>query len=58
MRFIMLGVLRLPRFWLDPTIAGLLKAPTGTADTRFGDVCAMFKLSAERAGKPTGVWWS
>lgn len=58
MRFIMLGLLRLTRFWLDSTIAGLLNAPTGTPDTRFGEVCAMVKLSAERAGKPTWVWWS
>ena len=58
MRFIMLGVFRLPRFWMDETIADLLNAPTGTPDIRFGDVCAMFKLSAERAGNPAGTWWS
>ncbi|MEL7049156.1 MAG: hypothetical protein AAFO75_09395, partial [Pseudomonadota bacterium] len=57
MRFIMLGVFRLPRFWQDPTIAKMLNAPTGTPDIRFGDVCAMFKMSADRADKPAGVWW-
>ena len=57
MRFIMLGVVRLPRFWLDPTIAGLLNAPTGTPEMRFGDICAMFKMSALRANRPDGVWW-
>lgn len=58
MRFIMLGVYRLPRFWMDPTIAGILNASTGTPDIRFGDVCAMFRISADRADKPMGVWWS
>ncbi|WP_227272193.1 hypothetical protein [Roseobacter weihaiensis] len=58
MRFIMLGVLRLPRFWQDPTIANMLSAGTGTPDIRFGDVCAMFAMSAERADKQSGVWWS
>ncbi|MFV0409975.1 MAG: hypothetical protein ACK5LJ_09875 [Paracoccus sp. (in: a-proteobacteria)] len=58
MRFIMLGVLKLPGFWQDPTIARLLAAHTGTPDSRFGDVCAMFRISAERVDKQAGVWWS
>ena len=58
LRFIMLGVISLPHFWLDPTVNALLRAPTGTADIRFGDVCALFKVSATDAGKAEQVWWS
>lgn len=58
MRFIMLGVFRLPRFWLDPSISALLNGHTGTPDMRFGDVCAMVKLSADRIQKTESVWWS
>lgn len=57
MRFIMLGVFRLPHFWQDPTITAMLTAKTGTPDMRFGDVCSMFKRAAERAGNPDQVWW-
>lgn len=56
-RFIMLDVFRLPGFWQDPAIERLLRAKTGTADSRFGDVCAMIKQSAQRDGKANHVWW-
>ena len=56
MRFIMLGVFRLPHFWQDPTVATMLTARTGTPDMRFGDVCSMFKRAAERADTPEQVW--
>ena len=56
-RFIMLAVLRVPRFWQEETVARILSAPTGTPDIRFGDVCALFKRAAERAGTPERVWW-
>jgi len=57
MRFIMLGVLRLPRFWENPTISAMLASPTGTADTRFGDVYSLFKRAADRSGNSNCVWW-
>lgn len=56
-RFIMLDVFRLPGFWRDPVIERLLRARTGTPDSRFGDVCAMIKRGALRDGKPNHVWW-
>lgn len=58
MRFIMLGVLRLPRFWESPEVWHLLTAPTGTPEGRFGDVCAMIRVGAERSGKGDGIWWA
>ena len=58
MRFIMLGVLRLPRFWDVPELWQMLTAPTGTPEGRFGDVCAMIRIGAERSGKGDGVWWT
>ena len=57
-RFIMLDVFRLPGFWRDKTAQKMLRAETGTPETRFGDVCAFLKQGAIRTGKPTYVWWS
>lgn len=57
MRFIRLAVFRLPDFYRDETIWQMLTGTTGTPDTRFGDVCALIKMSAERAGKQDLVWW-
>ncbi|MFV0332836.1 MAG: hypothetical protein ACK5JR_02020 [Tropicimonas sp.] len=57
MRFVMLDVFRLPGFHRDPLIWQMLTAPTGTADTRFGDVCGLFKVGAGRAGKQNQAWW-
>jgi hypothetical protein len=56
-RFMMLDVFRAPGFWQDPVIDRALRGTSGTPDTRFGDVCAMLKLSAQRAGRPDLVWW-
>ncbi len=57
MRFIMLGVFRLPGFWKNEAIWQILTARTGTPDMRFGDVCALLKLGAHREGKDNYVWW-
>lgn len=57
MRFIMLAVMRLPRFWDDPTLRRLLTAPGATPEIRFGDVCALIKLGALREGAADKVWW-
>ena len=57
MWFIMLGVLRLPRFWENPTIAATLSSKTGTADIRFGDVYTLFERAADRSGNNNYVWW-
>lgn len=57
MRFVMLDVFRLPGFHRDPLIWQMLTAPTGTAETRFGDVCGLLKVGAGRAGKQNLAWW-
>ena len=57
MRFIMLGVFRLPGFWKNAAVWQMLTANTGTPDTRFGDVCALLKLGAGREAKANYVWW-
>lgn len=57
MRFIMLGVFRLPGFWKNAAVWQMLTANTGTPDTRFGDVCALLKLGAWREAKANYVWW-
>lgn len=57
MRFIMLGVFRLPGFWKNEVIWKALTANTGTPDMRFGDVCALLKLGAHREEKANYVWW-
>lgn len=56
-RFVRLGIVTAPRFWADPTLHGLLRAGTGTPEMRFGDVCAMLRLAARRAGRGDEVWW-
>ncbi|MDP0925797.1 hypothetical protein Q0601_01300 [Paracoccus onubensis] len=56
-RFIMLDVFRLPGFWRDEAVQSLMHAETGTADTRFGDVCALIKMAAVRNGMSDRVWW-
>jgi hypothetical protein len=56
-RFLMLDVVRAPGCWRDPVIDRALRGTSGSADTRFGDVCAMLKVSAQRAGRPDMVWW-
>ncbi len=57
MRFIMLGVFRLPEFWKNKEIWQILTASTGTPDMRFGDACALLKLGAVREGKANYAWW-
>ncbi|MFV0386267.1 hypothetical protein [Paracoccus sp. (in: a-proteobacteria)] len=57
MRFIMLGVFRLPGFWKSAALWQMLTADTGTPDIRFGDVCALLKLGAGREEKENYVWW-
>ncbi|MDB6181076.1 hypothetical protein [Paracoccus fistulariae] len=57
MRFIMLGVFRLPGFWKEAEIWQMLTANTGTPDMRFGDVCALLKVGAGREAKANYVWW-
>lgn len=56
-RFIMLGVFRLPGFWKNAAVWQMLTANTGTPDMRFGDVCALLKLGAVREGKSDYAWW-
>jgi hypothetical protein len=56
-RFLLLDVVRAPGFWQDPVISRALHGTSGDADTRFGDVCGMLRLSALRAGYPNVVWW-
>lgn len=56
-RFMMLDVFRAPGFWQDPLIDRAVRGTSGTPDTRFGDVCAMLKLSVARAGRPELLWW-
>lgn len=57
MRFVMLGVFRLPGFWKNAAIWQMLTANTGTPDMRFGDACALLKLGAHREEKANYVWW-
>lgn len=57
LRFIMLGVFRLPRFWQDDRFMAMLRAPTGTPDGRFLNVCGVIKDIAHRANAPHNVWW-
>ena len=56
-RFIMLGVIRLPRFWERDALGRMLTLPTGTPNIRFEDVCMAIKRAAERADGPNAAWW-
>lgn len=53
----MIDSLVLPDFWRVPLLAGLLRSPSGSADRRFGDVCAAIRCAALRKGAGAQIWW-
>lgn len=57
-RFVMIACAVAPNFWRNPLFYHLLNAQTGTADTRFGDVCALLRLSLQQSGRPGWAWWN
>ncbi|MGL4320364.1 MAG: hypothetical protein ACRCS3_05825 [Paracoccaceae bacterium] len=56
-RFVMIACALAPDFWRNPLFYHLLNAKTGSADLRFGDVCAVLRLSLEQAGHADMAWW-
>ena len=56
-RFVMIDALLIPEFWKDHRLSRLLHGPSGSADVRFGDVCAAIKRSAFKAGFGRDIWW-
>jgi hypothetical protein len=56
-RWVMIGIVTMPDFWTEPTIAALLSAGTGTPDIRFGDACALIATALRTAGREGEVWW-
>jgi hypothetical protein len=56
-RFVMIACTLAPDFWRNPLFFHTLNGRTGTADMRFGDVCAALHVSSLRAGYPDLAWW-
>ena len=56
-RFVMIDALLIPEFWKEHSLSRLLNSPSGSADIRFGDVCAAIKCSAFRSGFGQDIWW-
>lgn len=56
-RWVMIHSCLAPDFWRNAAIYETLTAKTGTADIRFGDVCACMKLMLTDAGRGSEVWW-
>jgi len=56
-RFVMIHTLLTPEFWRHPEAEEILRAATGTADIRFGDLCALIRLASQEAGCVQEIWW-
>jgi hypothetical protein len=51
-RFVMIACTLAPDFWRNPLFFHMLNGRTGTADMRFGDVCAALRVALGQSGHP------